>query len=308
MKQPDLGKKISELRKSKSLTQEELVAKCNLNVRTLQRIESGVVMPRNYTVRVIFAALDYKDSLENMPNKFSETGHVSANQLEQLYRYVFDIFNLKTNRMKKISILSASFIFLAISLFLISTEILAQKYTVVIDAGHGGKDIGAQIKNKAIEKDIALSIVKLLKEKEKGNTDFKLIFTRDSDEFVELDERVNKAKEVKADLFISIHLNSSTNKELSGIECYTAIVSDYIAKSDNIGKLFVDEFKQLKDIKTQDTIKQANFKVLKDSQCPALLLNIGYLTNSNDLSYVSDIHNQILICDKIIKAIARIDK
>ncbi|HEY3371256.1 MAG TPA: helix-turn-helix transcriptional regulator [Prolixibacteraceae bacterium] len=43
MKQPDLGKKIAELRKAKSLTQEELVEKCNLNVRTLQRIEAGVV-------------------------------------------------------------------------------------------------------------------------------------------------------------------------------------------------------------------------------------------------------------------------
>jgi len=46
MRQPELGKKIVELRKAKGLTQEELVAECNLNVRTLQRIESGVVMPR----------------------------------------------------------------------------------------------------------------------------------------------------------------------------------------------------------------------------------------------------------------------
>ncbi|MCS5489833.1 helix-turn-helix domain-containing protein [Algoriphagus limi] len=47
MKQPELGKKISELRKAKGMTQEELVEKCNLNVRTIQRIEAGEVTPRS---------------------------------------------------------------------------------------------------------------------------------------------------------------------------------------------------------------------------------------------------------------------
>jgi transcriptional regulator with XRE-family HTH domain len=60
MKQPQLGKKISELRKAKGLTQEELVEKCNLNVRTIQRIEAGEVTPRSYTVKALFDALDYQ--------------------------------------------------------------------------------------------------------------------------------------------------------------------------------------------------------------------------------------------------------
>lgn len=60
MKQPDLGKKIAELRKAKGYTQEELVEKCNLSVRTLQRIEAGEVTPRSYTIKVIFASLDYE--------------------------------------------------------------------------------------------------------------------------------------------------------------------------------------------------------------------------------------------------------
>ncbi len=59
MKQPELGKKISELRKAKGLTQEELVEKCNISVRTIQRIETGEVTPRMYTVKTILAALDY---------------------------------------------------------------------------------------------------------------------------------------------------------------------------------------------------------------------------------------------------------
>src|SRR5688572_5600514 len=59
MKQPELGRKITELRKSKGWTQEELVEKCNVSVRTIQRIESGEVTPRSYTTKTILAALGY---------------------------------------------------------------------------------------------------------------------------------------------------------------------------------------------------------------------------------------------------------
>jgi transcriptional regulator with XRE-family HTH domain len=59
MKQPELGKKITELRKAKGWTQEELVEKCNVSVRTIQRIETGEVTPRTYTVKTILAALDF---------------------------------------------------------------------------------------------------------------------------------------------------------------------------------------------------------------------------------------------------------
>jgi transcriptional regulator with XRE-family HTH domain len=59
MKQPALGNKITELRKQKGFTQEELVERCNINVRTLQRIESGEVSPRSYTIKTILSALDH---------------------------------------------------------------------------------------------------------------------------------------------------------------------------------------------------------------------------------------------------------
>ncbi|MGQ8338316.1 helix-turn-helix domain-containing protein [Sunxiuqinia sp. A32] len=59
MKQPDLGFKIIELRQTKGLTQEELVKQCNISVRTLQRIESGEVEPRGYTLRLISKVLDF---------------------------------------------------------------------------------------------------------------------------------------------------------------------------------------------------------------------------------------------------------
>lgn len=119
MKQPELGKKIAELRKAKGLTQEELVQKCNLSVRTLQRIESGEVTPRSYTIRIIFAALDFDiyDSSKRVPNRFVNS-ELIQNRLGQLYKYGFDLFNLKTHPMKKLLILSLPFITICLVLLL----------------------------------------------------------------------------------------------------------------------------------------------------------------------------------------------
>ena len=83
MKQPELGKIISNLRNEKGLTQEELVEKCNISVRTIQRIEAGEVTPRSFTIKTILAALDY--NLENIktlfPNKEKSNWSVSKNQV-----------------------------------------------------------------------------------------------------------------------------------------------------------------------------------------------------------------------------------
>ena len=70
MKQPELGKKIYESRKAKGLTQEELVEKCNLNVRTIQRIEAGDVTPRSHTIKTIFEALEIDFAKEEI--KYSQ--------------------------------------------------------------------------------------------------------------------------------------------------------------------------------------------------------------------------------------------
>lgn len=128
MKQPDLGKKIAELRKAKGYTQEELVEKCNLSVRTLQRIEAGEVTPRSYTIKVIFASLDYdfSNSSQISYSKFSKTGFIIIQRLEQLYRYVFDLFNLKTNKMKKITILSTLLFAIVFGLVALCSETKAQ--------------------------------------------------------------------------------------------------------------------------------------------------------------------------------------
>jgi transcriptional regulator with XRE-family HTH domain len=75
MKQPELGKKLTELRRAKGLTQEEVVGRCNVSVRTIQRIENGEVVPRSYTVRMILSALGY-----NFDEIFAEESTDTENQ------------------------------------------------------------------------------------------------------------------------------------------------------------------------------------------------------------------------------------
>ncbi|GAA4305031.1 hypothetical protein GCM10023183_18830 [Nibribacter koreensis] len=92
--------------------------------------------------------------------------------------------------------------------------------TVVIDAGHGGKDIGCNGKS-AYEKHVALAVaLKLGKQIEEGNPDVKVVYTRKDDTFVELIDRAGIANKNHADLFISIHCNAGPSAAF-GTETYT---------------------------------------------------------------------------------------
>ena len=107
-------------------------------------------------------------------------------------------------------------------LLLLCSCLAAMPYTLVIDAGHGGKDPGAQSKTgkeKNINLAVALAFGKLV---EQNCKDVKVVYTRKTDVFVELDERANIANRAKADLFISIHTNSTAAKVgPQGTETYT---------------------------------------------------------------------------------------
>lgn len=118
--------------------------------------------------------------------------------------------------------------------------------TIVIDPGHGGKDPGALGKTrKTDEKHIVLSVSKLFGEKiRKAYPDVKVVYTRSTDVFVELKERANIAKRNKADLFVSIHCNSTNNSKAYGASAYilgpkssrASNKSDYFAKSQSVAQ------------------------------------------------------------------------
>ena len=88
MKQPQLGKKISELRLAKGLTQTELAEKCNLSLRTIQRIESTEVTPRSYTLKLIFEVLDF-DGFSSSDKYSSLKPENSINSRKNVIRTIF---------------------------------------------------------------------------------------------------------------------------------------------------------------------------------------------------------------------------
>lgn len=115
------------------------------------------------------------------------------------------------------------FILILIGLLCFSAETKAdKKFTLVIDAGHGGKDPGARgarINEKQINLAVALKLGELITS---AHDDVRVIYTRKTDRFIELDERANIANRNKADLFISIHTNSvKRGSTVTGTETYT---------------------------------------------------------------------------------------
>jgi len=139
--------------------------------------------------------------------------------------------------------------FLILCLLLFTANLVqAQKVrTIVLDAGHGGHDTGALGKNSR-EKDIALAIVLKLRDYIHDNMkDVKVILTRDDDTFVELYRRARIANEKKADLFVSVHCNSTKSTTVNGVETFVMGLhkSDAnlaVAKAENAAILLEEDY------------------------------------------------------------------
>lgn len=139
---------------------------------------------------------------------------------------------------------------LAIALTLPTASAADRNFVVVVDAGHGGKDPGARgsnVKEKDINLAVALRLGRLL---ENNTNDVRVIYTRKTDRFVELDERANIANRSRADLFISIHTNAvKRGSTVRGTETYTLGLARSeenleVAMSENSVILLEDDYKQ----------------------------------------------------------------
>lgn len=152
-----------------------------------------------------------------------------------------------TNKVLCLTIISAIALLITSPLHISGQNVSGQGLkTVVIDPGHGGKDPGAPGKSKSTaEKNIVLNISKLFGDKIKAEyPDVKVVYTRSTDVFVELKERANIAKRNNADLFISVHCNSSTNSRAFGASAHILgpksnnpkNTSDYFEKSKSVAQ------------------------------------------------------------------------
>lgn len=169
---------------------------------------------------------------------------------------------------------------------------------VVLDAGHGGNDNGTSY-GKNLEKDITLSVVNkiqsLLEEK-----NVKVVLTRDSDTYISLSDRTTIANEANADVFVSIHCNYyEKSTSINGLECY-------YSSSSTIGKSYASFIS--KAVAAENTIdsrgsKTANFYVLRNTEIPAVLVELGYLSNTSDRAVLIDSDSQQALAEQIVNGI-----
>lgn len=123
-----------------------------------------------------------------------------------------------------------------------------QKFTVILDAGHGGKDFGA-VYHGYVEKKVTLAIILKVGKILEKYQDIKIIYTRNTDEFIELTERAGIANRNNANLFISVHCNANRNIKAFGSETYVIGMSRSnmnfeVAKSENSVIFLEDNYKQ----------------------------------------------------------------
>jgi len=191
-----------------------------------------------------------------------------------------------------------------------------KKYTIVVDPGHGGRDSGAR-GNGYNEKDIALQVATRLANNLRQ--DYNVIMTRDSDFFVPLDTRAKIGNDANADFFISIHLNSGSSSSANGTEVfyfskkdqgsYAAQVAKFENKVDGsygdvpFSDFILNDIFYRKNQKTSQAIAEsvlnnlinttglrrrgvfgANFAVLRGSNSPSILVELGFMNNYSDLS------------------------
>jgi len=191
---------------------------------------------------------------------------------------------------------------------------------IVIDPGHGGKDNGASGKiyhEKNIVLSISRKVVSLLK-----HIGYKVYLTRNSDTFVDLKKRPALAKRVNADMFISIHANKAANKSVKGAESFcmapAGTSSTYSRKTNsksypgnkndanNIALSYWIQRSLVGKTKAVDRgLKHARFMVLKESSCPAVLVEVGFLSNAKEEKILGTKAYQWKIARGIVQGILR---
>ncbi len=200
---------------------------------------------------------------------------------------------------------------------------------IVIDPGHGGIDPGAISHKKTKEKDVVLAYGQALRDALQKSSNYKVILTRDSDQFISLEERVNIARENKADLFIAIHADTVDEKDVRGTTLYTVsdkatdAEAEALAQKENRADIIAgidlgNQTKTVSDILinlaqresknqalyfakkavaklqpyarfTGKPMRSAAFVVLKAPDVPSVLVELGYLSSVEDENLLNSV-------------------
>ena len=207
---------------------------------------------------------------------------------------------------------------LLLLLFILSVSCFARQLRPlvwVLDAGHGGKDQGTCLKN-VLEKDLTLNLTNRVAELiRKNKPGIKLILTRTDDTFVSLDERCQIANRNRADLFLSIHINfAQNNRLLSGTETFHAnkkgaksiVQASHLERNADKSELlaWLLQKSYYESGRPADRgARASNLYVLLNTEMPAALTEVGFLSNVSDAAYLQSERGQKQIALDIYNAL-----
>jgi len=170
----------------------------------------------------------------------------------------------------------------------------SDKKIIVIDAGHGGNDKGATYEGIS-EKQIVLAVASNIKQYNSSQDEFEIVLTRDSDQNSTLTDRTDMINKLNPEMVISLHINTSTSKEsaIKGHEIFTQKSEASKALADRISKKL-----------GTCNIEEKNLHILRASKAPAVLVELGYLNNTEDRKYLTSEKGQKEVAQKFIEIIA----
>jgi N-acetylmuramoyl-L-alanine amidase len=177
--------------------------------------------------------------------------------------------------------------------------------TIVIDAGHGGSDFGAS-KEGLTEKSLTEIISNKIQNRNE-NEDVKIHFTRTNDTFIDLSERAKIVNSYQPDLAISLHFNANKNIEANGFEIYVSDSSPTSEKSRELANQLAAVISSATPLKNRG-VKVAPFMILKKSECPTMVVELGFLSNENDRNYVNSDKGQTEIANAILNFVSGFKK
>lgn len=168
--------------------------------------------------------------------------------------------------------------------------------TVVVDAGHGGKDSGAWRRHSPPEKVVALDVA-LRVNRKLQESQLRTVLTRATDTFIPLDDRVALGNQEKNSIFVSIHFNDSRRRAVEGVETYYHSPYAY-----DLASAIERSLSTLPGTVNRG-VHPARFRVLRNAHYPSVLVECGYLSNRSEARGAADADYREKLADKIAEAI-----
>jgi len=173
-------------------------------------------------------------------------------------------------------------------------------YTIALDAGHGGRDPGAD-PDGVLEKDINLAIAQILLQIAEAEENLDPVLIRSLDIFIPLEDRISQAEEAEAILYVTIHANSFSNPEPNGVETIVDNTRSIDDDSWVLAELIQDGVVSATGANDRGTRTQESY--LDRTQMPAVSVETGYLTNPEERERLNDPAYQALVAQGILVGI-----